>query len=114
MATRRRTFELKGSDEKLHNLADFKGKKVVVLAWFPRAFTGGCTAECKSIKENGDAIRKFDVAYFTASTDAVEASPVSKGNKAFAESLGRLSNSQRSGRKSGESVRRAERGWNCG
>lgn len=29
------TFELKGSDEKLHNLADFKGKKVVVLAWFP-------------------------------------------------------------------------------
>ncbi len=81
------TFELKGSDEKLHNLADFKDKKVVVLAWFPRAFTGGCTAECKSIKENGDAIRKFDVAYFTASTDDVEASAVSKGNKAFAESL---------------------------
>ena len=68
-------------------MADFKDKKVVVLAWFPRAFTGGCTAECKSIKENGDAIRKFDVAYFTASTDDVEASPVSKGNKAFAESL---------------------------
>jgi peroxiredoxin Q/BCP len=81
------TFELKGSDEKLHNLADYKGKQVVVLAWFPRAFTNGCTAECKSIKENGEAIRKFDVAYFTASTDDVEASPVSKGNKAFAESL---------------------------
>ena len=59
-----------------------------MLAWFPRAFTGGCTAECKSLKENGEAIRKFDVAYFTASTDDYEPTAVSKGNKAFAESLG--------------------------
>ncbi|HEY2881240.1 MAG TPA: redoxin domain-containing protein [Pirellulales bacterium] len=80
-------FELKGSDGKLHHLKDFKDKKAVVLAWFPRAFTGGCTAECKSLKEEGEAIRKFDVVYFTASTDAIEATTVSKGNKAFAESL---------------------------
>ena len=78
-----------------------------------RAFTGGCTAECKSIKENGDAIRKFDVAYFTASTDAVEASPADKGNKAFAESLNvDYPDSQRSRRQSGESIRRAERSRN--
>ena len=33
-------FELQGSDGKLHRLADYKGK-AVVLAWFPKAFTGG-------------------------------------------------------------------------
>lgn len=34
-------FSLQGSDGKIHKLSDFKGKKAVVLAWFPKAFTGG-------------------------------------------------------------------------
>jgi peroxiredoxin Q/BCP len=34
-------FKLQGSDGKTYHLADFKGKKAVVLAWFPKAFTGG-------------------------------------------------------------------------
>jgi peroxiredoxin Q/BCP len=34
-------FSLPGSDGKTHSLADSKGKKAVVLAWFPKAFTGG-------------------------------------------------------------------------
>ena len=33
-------FSLPGSDGKTHKLSDYKGK-TVVLAWFPRAFTGG-------------------------------------------------------------------------
>jgi hypothetical protein len=33
-------FELAGSDGGTHRLADHKGKAVVV-AWFPKAFTGG-------------------------------------------------------------------------
>ena len=33
-------FSLAGSDGKTHKLADFKGR-AVVLAWFPKAFTGG-------------------------------------------------------------------------
>ena len=33
-------FALPGSDGKVHRLADYKGK-TVVLAWFPKAFTGG-------------------------------------------------------------------------
>jgi len=34
-------FELKGSDGKTYKLSDFKGKEAVVVAWFPKAFTGG-------------------------------------------------------------------------
>ena len=33
-------FELKGSDGKTWRLRDLKGK-AVVIAWFPKAFTGG-------------------------------------------------------------------------
>jgi hypothetical protein len=34
-------FSLVGSDGKTHALADDAGKNVVVVAWFPKAFTGG-------------------------------------------------------------------------
>jgi len=63
-------FTLAGSDGKTYSLADFRGKQAVVIAWFPKAFTQGCTFECKSLAANGDRIRKFDVAYFMASVDA--------------------------------------------
>lgn len=35
------SFKLVGSDGKTYSLEDFKGKKAVVIAWFPKAFTGG-------------------------------------------------------------------------
>ncbi len=34
-------FSLVGSDGKTHTLAENLGKHAVVLAWFPKAFTGG-------------------------------------------------------------------------
>ena len=34
-------FSLKGSDGKTYKLSSFKGKQAVVVAWFPKAFTGG-------------------------------------------------------------------------
>lgn len=34
-------FTLPGSDGKSYRLADYRGREVVVLAWFPKAFTGG-------------------------------------------------------------------------
>ena len=34
-------FELAGSDGKRYALSQFVGKRGVVLAWFPRAFTPG-------------------------------------------------------------------------
>ena len=34
-------FEMIGSDGKTYRLADFVGKRAIVMAWFPKAFTGG-------------------------------------------------------------------------
>ena len=64
-------FSLPGTDGKTHKLSDYKGKTVVV-AWYPAAFTGGCTAECKQFTESMPAIKAFDVAYFMASVDTPE------------------------------------------
>jgi peroxiredoxin Q/BCP len=75
-------FSLQGTDDQVHSLDDYRDKQVVVIAWFPKAKTGGCTKECKSLKESGEALREFDVAYFTASCDEPDY------NKEFAEELG--------------------------
>ena len=75
-------FVLPGSDGQTHSLADYRGKQAVVLAWFPKAYTSGCTIECKSLAENGHLIKEFDVTYFMASVD-----PLAK-NKSFAADTG--------------------------
>ena len=76
-------FELQASDGKTYKLSSFAGKQAVVVAWFPMAFTQGCTIECKSLAEHGSEVMQYDVTYFMASVEALEGD---KGNKAFAES----------------------------
>jgi peroxiredoxin Q/BCP len=74
-------FKLAGTDGKEYTLKQFSGKQAVVIAWFPKAKTGGCTKECMSMRDHGEEIRKYDVAYFTASCDTPAF------NKEFAEDL---------------------------
>jgi len=74
-------FELPGSDNRIHRLRDYRDVESVVIAWFPKAFTGGCTIECKSMRESRDVLTAFNVRYFAASTDTPET------NREFAESL---------------------------
>ena len=74
-------FELAGSDGKTYNLKQCEGKEAVVVAWFPRAQTRGCTQECKSLGEQAEALRKYKVALFAISVDKPE------DNKTFAENL---------------------------
>ncbi len=74
-------FKMAGTDGKIYSLDDFAGKQAVIIAWYPRAFTGGCTKECESMRDAGAELKKYEVAYFTASTDTVEK------NSDFAKSL---------------------------
>ena len=75
-------FTLSASDGKTYKLSEFQGKRVVVLAWFPKAFTPGCTLECKSFGAKESPLKKLDAACFTASVDSAET------NQKFAASLG--------------------------
>jgi thioredoxin-dependent peroxiredoxin len=75
-------FELTGSDSRTYRLSAFRGHSAVVIAWFPKAFTGGCTAECESIGASSRTLRQFNVAYFGASVDHPET------NRKFAKSMG--------------------------
>ena len=34
-------FEMIGSDGKTYSSDQFKGEKAIVIAWYPKAFTGG-------------------------------------------------------------------------
>ena len=75
-------FSLKASDGHTHRLADLFGRHAVVLAWFPKAFTGGCAAECRSIGTSRLDLGRFNVRYFGASVDSPST------NARFAASLG--------------------------
>ena len=65
-------FDLEASDGESYRLSDLVAERAVVLAWFPRAYTRGCTIECRSLAQKGHLIRAFDAAYFMASVDPVE------------------------------------------
>lgn len=62
-------FSLAGSDGQVHTLSTFRGRQAVVLAWFPKAFTGGCTRQCGSMESHRAIIDTFDVAMFGANVD---------------------------------------------
>lgn len=74
-------FELSASNGRTYRLADMLGRHAVVIAWFPKAFTGGCTAECRSLQSSAEELRPFNVRYFGASVDSPET------NAHFAHSL---------------------------
>ena len=65
-------FALEATDGRTYALSEFAGVEAVVIAWFPKAYTRGCTIECKSLAENGHLLRKFQVSYFMASVDPLE------------------------------------------
>jgi len=65
-------FELQGTDGNIYTVSQFKGKEAVVLAWFPKAYTRGCTIECKSLAENGHLLKNYNASYFMVSVDPIE------------------------------------------
>ena len=71
-------WTMQATDGQTYQLSELRGKHVV-LAFFPKAFTGGCTIECKSVRDSKKQVRRFDVQFFMASTDDLET------NKAFAD-----------------------------
>ncbi len=61
-------FELEGSDGKKHNLSEFKGK-YLVLYFYPKDNTPGCTIEAKKFNEKKDEIEKLGATVVGVSKD---------------------------------------------
>lgn len=62
-------FTLPSTAKKQIKLSDFRGKSVVVLAFFPAAFTGGCTKEMTAYGANLEKFEKMGAQVFGISTD---------------------------------------------
>jgi peroxiredoxin Q/BCP len=62
-------FKLPTGDGKELSLSDFKGKKVV-LYFYPKDMTSGCTKEACSFQENIGAVKKKGAVVIGVSTDS--------------------------------------------
>ena len=63
-------FELRDSTGQPVRLSDYRGKKAVVLVFFPFAFSGICTSELCSIRDRIEQFRNDDVETLAVSIDA--------------------------------------------
>lgn len=64
-------FTLQDQNGKEHKLSDYRGR-YVVLMFYPKDFTSGCTAQNCSVRDAYDQIKELEVVVFGISTDSVE------------------------------------------
>ncbi len=64
-------FTLLNQDNEKVSLKDFKGKKNVVLYFYPKAMTPGCTTQACGIRDYKKEFAKLDTVVFGVSPDAV-------------------------------------------
>jgi len=66
------TFEALTSNGSKLSLSDFRGKKSVVLYFYPKDDTPGCTKEACSFRDNIKSLRNLDAEIVGVSLDDVE------------------------------------------
>jgi peroxiredoxin Q/BCP len=64
-------FNLEGSDGKKHSLEDYKGK-TVVLYFYPKDDTPGCTKEACGFRDLGASLKKSNAVVLGVSKDSVD------------------------------------------
>ena len=65
-------FSSKDQDGNTHTLSDYKGKKLVVF-FYPKADTPGCTAEACDLRDNFDRFQSNNYALLGVSADSAKA-----------------------------------------
>lgn len=73
-----KNFQLPNTDEKVVKLSDYKGKKLIIF-FYPKASTSGCTQEAVMFKENYEELKKLGFEVLGISKDSI------KANKKFKE-----------------------------
>jgi peroxiredoxin Q/BCP len=66
------SFEGQDQDGKTVKLADFAGKKTVLLYFYPKDFTGGCTKEACGFRDRMGDLQTNNVAVIGVSFDSAE------------------------------------------
>ena len=64
-------FELSDQDGELHKLSDYRGKRLV-LYFYPKDDTPGCTAEACSFRDNYSVFKQNDIVILGVSADSAE------------------------------------------
>ncbi|MEU7752932.1 peroxiredoxin [Micromonospora sp. NPDC049171] len=64
-------FVLKDQNNQEVRLSDFRGRRAVLLVFYPFAFTGTCQGELSEVRDNLDAYVNDDVQVLTVSVDSV-------------------------------------------
>ena len=75
-------FALKDQHNGVVSLASFKGKKAVVLIFYPATFTGVCQGELQAVQDDLATLQNDDVQVMAVSVDS------SFANKVWAEQQG--------------------------
>jgi thioredoxin-dependent peroxiredoxin len=65
-------FQLASTEDRDISLADFRGKQAVVLYFYPRDDTPGCTAEACSFRDLRERIQEHGAEILGVSTDTVK------------------------------------------
>lgn len=63
-------FSLMGSDNKLHSLSDYRGKKVIIY-FYPKDNTPGCTTEACEFRDNHKKIADSNTVVLGISKDSL-------------------------------------------
>lgn len=66
------SFKLKNQDGETISLADFKGKRNVVLYFYPKAMTPGCTTQACGIRDSVEDFSDLDAVVLGVSADPVD------------------------------------------
>ncbi len=72
VGTKAPTFKLEDQDGNEVNLKSFQGEKNVVLYFYPKALTPGCTTQACSIRDTEKSFEKLDTVVLGVSPDSVD------------------------------------------
>ncbi|MAM70033.1 MAG: thioredoxin-dependent thiol peroxidase [Gammaproteobacteria bacterium] len=64
-------FTLEDQDGRKHSLKDYKGK-IIVLYFYPKAMTPGCTVQAHGIRDSAKELKKLGVEVLGVSIDPVK------------------------------------------
>lgn len=65
-------FTLPSQDGEQIRMGEFLGKKEIVIYFYPKDNTPGCTTEARAFRDDYDSFRQLDVEVFGISSDTVD------------------------------------------